>query len=236
MKSQIGKQPSEPISSAVRIVCRAAMLCLLFGATNGRSGAAEDTSRPPFPTGSHLQLVRTFYTTADGLPANRVRALAATRNGAVLAACENGVSRLDGTHWVAESGPVGVTALFAPTQGPDALAGATNGVWAFANNRWQQEMDGPEGVIAFAAEPDGTPWALATSGVWRKAKRWERVHTTKDDLMFGPRDLMPTGPEDVLVASKTGLYALKGKRKYWLPFEIRPGGLLRRQYAGDRAV
>ena len=155
-------------------------------AINGRSDAAEETSHPPFPTGSHLQLVRTFYTTADGLLANRVRALAVTRNGTVLAACENGVSRLDGIRWVSEAGPVGVTALFAPTQGPDALAGATNGVWEFANNRWQQELDGPEGVIAFAAEPDGTPWALATNGVWRKAARWVRVHTIEDDLMFGP--------------------------------------------------
>lgn len=233
MTSQIGKQPSELVRFAVRIVRRAAMHCLLFVAAIGRSGAAEDTSRPPLPTGSHLQLVRTFYTTADGLPGNRVRAVIVTRNGAVLVACENGLSRLDGKRWVAEAGPAGVTALFAPKQGPDALAGAANGVWAFANNRWQHGMDGPEGVIAFAAEPDGTPWALEPSGVWRNAGRWERVHTTKDDLMFGPRNLMPTGPEDVLIASKTGLYALKGKRKYWLPFEIRPGGLLS---ANTRAV
>lgn len=209
------------------------MPCLLFLAFNGRSDAAQDDSRPPFPTGTHLQLVRAFYTTADGLPDQDVRAVTATRSGAVLAACENGLSRLDGKRWVNVTGPSGVTALFAPTQGPDALAGATNGVWAFANNSWQQEPDSPEAVIAFAAEPDGTPWALAPSGVWRRAIGWKRVHTIEDDQMFGVRDLLPTGPDDVLVASRTGLYGLMGKRKYWLAFEIRPGGLLS---ADTRAV
>src|SRR6476659_290230 len=117
MTSQTVKQPSELVRFAVRIVHRAAMHCLLFVAAIGQSGAAEDSSHPPFPTGNHLQLVRTFYTTADGLPGNGVRAVTATRNGAVLVACENGLSRLDGKRWVAKAGPVGVTAFFAPKHG-----------------------------------------------------------------------------------------------------------------------
>jgi hypothetical protein len=188
--------------------------------------AAEDISRPSFPTGTHLQLVRKFYTAADGLPDDDVRAVTVTRNGTVLVACAKGLTHLDGERWVKEIGPAGVTALFAPAEGPDAMAGATNGVWALENNSWRQESGGPEGVIAFAAEPDGTPWALAPSGVWRRADGWKLVHEVEDDMMFGPRDLLPTGPDEVLIASQTGLYRLMGKRKYWLAFEIRPGGLL----------
>ncbi len=229
----MGNQRSQRYRFAVHIVCRTALPFFLFLEFNGRIDAAEDTSRAPFPTGTHRQLVREFYTTADGLPALDVRAVTVTRSGTVLAACGSDLSRLDGEHWVKETGPAGVTALFAPTQGPEALAGAANGVWTFANNSWQQEMGSPEGVITFAAEPDGTPWALAPSGVWRRAEGWKRVHTVEDDQMFGPRDLLPTGPDDVLVASETGLYGLMGKRKYWLAFEIRPGGLLS---ANTRAV
>ena len=92
--------------------------------------------------------------------------------------------------------------------------------------KWSKEAGGPEGVITFAAEPDGTPWALAPSGVWRRSPGWNRVHIVEDDLMFDVRDLLPRGPDDALIASRTGLFGMRGKRKYWLPFEFRSGGLM----------
>jgi hypothetical protein len=181
----------------------------------------------------HFQLVREFYTTADGLAGDEIHAVTVTPNGAVLVASKNGLTRRDGEQWVKESRPAEVTALFAPGQGPDAFAGAADGVWALENQTWEQEPGSPERVIAMAAEPDGTPWALAPSGVWRRADGWRLVHTIEDDWMSGVRDLLPTGPDDVLIAAETGLFKMMGKRKYWVPFEVRPGGL---QSADTRAL
>lgn len=197
---------------------------LLLSVVNVRSDAADEAVRP-FPTGAHLQLVREFFTTKDGLAGDDVLATTITRNGGVLVASRNGLTRRDGGQWIKELRPTGVTALFAPIRGSDAFAGATDGVWAYTSHGWEQEPNSPERVIAFAAEPDGTPWALAPSGAWRRSDSWTLVHSVEDDLMTGVRDLLPLGPDDVLVAAETGLFKMMGKRKYWLPFEVRPGGL-----------
>ena len=189
-------------------------------------GQTEECIPVPYPTGSHLQLVRSFFTTAQGLPSDDIRAVSVARDGIVLAAAGNGLARLEGERWPRQTGPSGVSALFAPMQGPTALAGATNGIWALNNGQWQLEDGSPSGVIAFAAEPDGIPWALAPSGVWRRDKAWKRVHTIEDDVMAQPRHLLPQGSNEVLIAADTGLFALAGKRRYWLKLEVRPGGLL----------
>ncbi len=191
-----------------------------------RSGEATGAGAQPYPTGSHLQLVRRFFTAADGLPGDVIRALTATRDGIVLAANDQGVARLRGERWVKESGPPGAGALFAPAQGPSALAGASNGVWGLNEGKWQLEAENPANVISFAADPDGVPWALAPSGVWRSDSGWRRVHTIADDVLAEPRSLLPAGSNEVLVAADTGLFALAGKRRYWLKLEVRPGGLL----------
>ncbi|HMJ24464.1 MAG TPA: two-component regulator propeller domain-containing protein, partial [Pyrinomonadaceae bacterium] len=196
--------------------------------------AESDASGPaPYPTGSHFQLVRKFYSVPDGLPAEEIRAVAVTRDGIVLVSAGKGVARLESERWVEQTGPAAVTALFGPIQGPSGLAGATNGVWSLNNGQWQIEAGSPARVIAFAAEPDGTSWALAPGGVWRRGDSWKLIHEVDDDQMKGPRSLLPTGPEDVFVASATGLYGLMGKRKYWLDLEVRPGELLS---TGTRAL
>ena len=196
------------------------LYCLLFVVSNAALGGA------PFPAGEHLQLVRTFYTTANGLPVEDVRAVAVTRGGVALVADTKVVARKDGERWIRETGPAAVSSLFAPAKGPDALAGASNGVWAMSNDGWKLEAKSPANVIAFADEPDGTPWALAPSGVWRRADGWTQIHLIEDDDMKGARGLLPMGPENVLVAAETGLFGLMGKRKYWLDHEVRSGGLL----------
>jgi len=180
----------------------------------------------PYRTGSHLQLVRTFYSAANGLPADPVRAVAVTREGATLAGCGSGLVRLEGERWLRENGPSEVTALFAPRAGPLALAGTTNGVWRLGNTQWQLEEASPGNVIAFAAEPDGIPWALAPSGVWRRAERWQKIHTIEDDVLAEPHSLLPAASNDVLVAAETGLFSMAGKRRYWLKLEEGPGRLL----------
>src|SRR5207244_13218819 len=95
-----------------------------------RSAQAEDCVPVPYPTGSHLQLVRSFFTSSNGLPADDVQAVTVTRDGIVLAAAGDALARLEGERWSKQNGPSGVSALFAPIQGPNALAGASNGIWA----------------------------------------------------------------------------------------------------------
>src|SRR6185503_19552018 len=216
---------SRPTSNAA--VLRLAQLSSLALATMTTQCAEHLTA--PYPTGKHLQLVRQFYTTADGLPGEDIRAVTVTRKGLVFAASGSGVARLDGERWTKETGPVEVTALFAPAQGPEALAGATNGVWAFAGSQWQLLTGSPPRAIAFAAEPDGTPWVLAPSGVFRWTNGWNFIHVVDDDDMAEPRSLLPSGPQDVLVAAETGLFGMMGKRRYWLSLEVRPGGLMSRR-------
>jgi hypothetical protein len=107
----------------------------------------------PFPTGSHLQRVRKFYTTADGLPSDEIQAVAVTRDGLVLAAASNSVARLEGERWSVAAGPTGVTTVFAPAEGAVALAGGSNGVWSLAAGNWKLEDHSPERVMCFATEP-----------------------------------------------------------------------------------
>src|SRR5437867_2706999 len=205
---------------------RLAIITLALQAPKLRSSEAAPYAPVPYPTGSHLQLVREFFTTADGLPTHEVRALTVTRDGIVLAGTSKGVAALKDQSWVKETGPNEATALFAPIHGPTALAGAPKGVWAFNNGQWQLEEGSPQSVIAFAAEPDGIPWALAPSGVWRREHGWKLVHTVEDDVLAEPHGLLPGGSNEVLVAAETGLFAMAGKRRYWLKLEVRPEGLL----------
>ena len=180
----------------------------------------------PYPTGTYLQRFRRFFTITDGLPANEIRAVIVSRGRSVIVAAANRVAQLEGDRWREQPGISNVNALFAPSQGPDAFAGASNGVWALTDGQWRLEERSPTEVIAFAAEPSGVPWALATSGVWRRENGWTLINKVADDAMFQPYSLLPRGSNDVLVAAETGLFGLVGKRPYWLPLEVRPGGLL----------
>src|SRR2546430_2877183 len=130
----------------------------------------------PYPTGSYLQRVRKFFTSADGLPGDDIQALTVTREGVAFAAASNQLARLQGERWNLESAPADVTALFASRQGPNALAGSTNGVWWLDHNTWNLEEHSPEGVISFAAEPDGVVWAMAPTGLWRRETKWTLIN------------------------------------------------------------
>src|SRR5438105_4747499 len=95
------------------------MLWLAVHANAGQSAQPDAPARVPYVTGSHLQLVRTFFTTSNGLPADDIRAVTVTRDGIVLAAAGKSLARLgDAERWVSQTGPSEVTALFAPIRGP----------------------------------------------------------------------------------------------------------------------
>jgi hypothetical protein len=212
-------------------VRRACAWLVIFLMGFGVALAAEPSHHVPYATGTHLQLVRQFYTAADGLPADQIRAVIVTRNGRVFAATPKGLVGFDGARWSKQSGPAEAAALFAPRTGPEALAGATNGIWSLANGDWTPEAGSPTDAIAFSAEPNGTPWALARSGVWRRDNGWTRIHVLDEDIAQ-PNGLLPRTADDALLASESGLFGLMGKRRYWMPLEIRPGGLLSRHVRG----
>src|SRR6267154_6096693 len=117
---------------------------LIFVLTSGLLSAplrvqSADASPLPYPTGSHLQMVRRFFTAADGLPGDDIRAITVTRDNVILVASSNGVARLEGERWLIQTGPAEASALFAPGSGSVALAGSTNGVWALSDGEWKLE-------------------------------------------------------------------------------------------------
>jgi hypothetical protein len=210
---------------ATSLLSGRAVALLLTALVANLESAAPPPLVPPYPTGTHLQLVRKFFPINDGLAADDVRAVTVTRDGLVLAAAGTNLLRLQDERWTIQKGPSDVTALFAPLDGPIALAGTTNGVWAFIDGEWRLEANAPNRVIAFAAEPSGILWTLAHSGAWRRENSWKLIHTIDNDIVQ-PHSLLPHGAEDVLLSSESGLFGLMGKRRYWLPLEVRPGGLL----------
>jgi hypothetical protein len=206
------------LNAAIRVA-------LTIGLLPSLAVSVETIRQAPFVTGSHLQLVRRFYTTADGLPADEIRAVAVTREGVVLAVGKDRVARLEGDRWLQQAELSGISSLFAPRVGPSALAGGTNGVWLLNDGNWQLDPGGPANVIAFSDEPSGIAWAMGPSGVWRRDKGWTLINKVEDDAMFQPYSLLPRSSNEVLIASETGLFGLAGKRLYWLPFEVHSEGL-----------
>lgn len=179
----------------------------------------------PYPTSKHPQLVRTFYTSQNGLADNQIQAVGVARNGKTFASAGGWLHQLNQERWIRETGPEGVTTLFASKSGPLLMAAGTNGLWNLTDQGWSRDPNAPAAIIAMAAEPDGTVWILAKGGVWRWEDQWQRVHELDEDIVE-PRSLLPRGPDDALLASRSGLYGLMGKRKYWLSLEVRPGGLI----------
>lgn len=203
-----------------------AFVVLSFSRSSDAASLANTDIDPvPYQSGHYRQLVRKFYTSADGLSTNSIVAVAAARNGAVFATSGGSLARLQNDRWQIEEGPTGVSAIFGPAAGPLVLSAGTNGIWALSNEGWKLESNGPSNGMAFSSEPDGTVWILAPSGVWRRSNGWQRIHSLDEDIEK-PRSILPQGPEDVLLASENGLYGMMGKRKYWLDFAVRPGELL----------
>jgi hypothetical protein len=183
---------------------------------------------PPFPTGTHRQLVRTATTRADGLPSDEVQGIAAGSDGAAWAVAAGKVVRWNGERWTDVRAPSGVTAVMASRSGSHVFIGAPDGVLEWSGGEWRG-ASGPKSVIAFAESADETPWALASSGVWRFDQTWKLVHELHPTRMHEPRSLLPTGDDDTYVLAESGLFELMGKRKYWMDLEVRGEGLASRK-------
>ena len=70
-------------------------------------GAPETSMPAPFPTGTLLQLAREFFTMAEGLPGEDIRAVAVTREGILFAATDKGLVHLEPRRWLHIPGPPG---------------------------------------------------------------------------------------------------------------------------------
>ncbi len=192
--------------------------------------SAAPSETVPLPTGSHFEFVRIFMNVGPDGSGEEVKAIAGTylRGFYSTGRPESRVQpteRLGRGSPADAEGPAGVGELFSPSRDFYMFAGAPDGVWTLTEGKWRLEVGSPRGVIAFAEEPDGTPWALSREGAFRRSGKWALVHSIDPDDMKNPRSILPRGPEDALVASESGLFALTGKRKYWLPLEVRPEGL-----------
>ena len=137
--------------------------------------------------------MRQFYTGAEGLPADQIRSLAVTREGLVIVAASNSVSRLEGDRWNAVNGPAGVTSLFAPCSRTSCARGSYEWHLGFHRRKVEPGTAEPRTVMCFAAEPGGIVWAMAPSGVWRRENGWKLVNSIEDDVMAQPHAFLPRG-------------------------------------------
>src|SRR5687768_10758070 len=203
---------------------RLAPILFLIASTSAAIFAAGAPEPVPYRSGSHKQLVRQFYSSKDGLPADSVSAVAVSKTGVVRAVAQGKVARKEGVRWVAETGPVGVTALFTPPAGAECLAAAPDGIWALEGGKWAASRPSPHNVIAFTAGPDGVVWALAPDGLSKMGAQWQLAHKVDSDFQE-PRSICSLGGERIYVAAKNGLFGLMGKRTYWLGLEVGPTAL-----------
>lgn len=136
---------------------------------------------------------RTF-TTADGLPSNRIADLAVTADGMVWAATAAGVGQYDGRRWYSYTRARSFFQL--PGEDIRALAIAPDGltVWAatdqgaarFNGRRWeslaQVGSQHINDIRDVAVTPDGMVWAATPGGLKRyDGTRWE-IFTMADGL------------------------------------------------------
>ena len=193
--------------------------------------AAVGSDRVPFHTGSHLQLVRTFYMTGDDSPGGAIRSVAASATDVWAVSAEGELVHLEKGRWTRRAIPSRVNTVFALPGGAGFLAGTQDTVQETAGGNWRKMDSGPTGVTAFCAEPDGGIWALEPRGVWRRDGDWRRIHVV-DESLGAAWAICALGPQDVYLASSKGLHGLMGKRKYWMSLEVRPGGLLSAEVRG----
>ena len=112
-------------TSMARLIRQVPLFLFSFTSACAWSAQEREATGSAFPTGSHLQWVRTFYTTTDGLPSDEIRALAVTQDGIVLAAAGKAIAQLEENRWITQAGPSNVTALFGASREAEALAGPT---------------------------------------------------------------------------------------------------------------
>jgi hypothetical protein len=175
----------------------------------------------PYQVGTFLQPVRTFYTTAEGLPSNNVRALAVDGRGRVFAATDKGTAVFEGRRWQKDSEEKGMT-LFAD-RADHLFATTDSGALRRSGNQWQREAGAPGGIVAVSEDDKGRLFAVTAGNLWVREKNvWSEVRSVQG----APRGICAYGDGELLIATDASLMALWGKRPTWLSIQPTPDGLL----------
>jgi hypothetical protein len=126
-----------------------------------------------------------LLTQKDGLPADRITAVAVDGNGAVWLATAKGLSRGLRNVWSNYApAPVGgfLTGLIPSADGKTIWAGGPEGLARLRGGRWERFF-ADTGVTALAAGPGGSVWVgTSGAGVLRIARAGDRLDR------FGPRN------------------------------------------------
>ncbi len=169
---------------------------------------------------------RTFYGESDGLPSDRIHALARWSDE-VWAGGEAGISRFEDGGWrpcTEDDWPQGrIEKLFTFESGT-AVAAGKGDTWVYGNGGWGHAEE-PGRLVGAAEDQSGCLWALASDGLWQvKGGEWDLRKSNSDDIEFN--DFIWLKGSRGVAASRDGLFFLQGKRPYWYIVQERQEGLL----------
>lgn len=171
---------------------------------------------PPFLLGRYPQTERRFFYTEDGLPSNRIAALAITPDGTVYAGTDVGVARWDGNRWEVLAARAGlpeapVQVMHTDTQGR-VWAGFADALYALVGGTWQKRLD--SGITAMAEDGRGRIFVVKPGEVvtLTPSGEWTDVAPTR---YFEVRDIAAYGNGQLLLATRQGLQTLFGKERDW---------------------
>ncbi|MCS6859023.1 MAG: hypothetical protein NZT92_01735 [Abditibacteriales bacterium] len=181
----------------------------------------KESAMQPYHVGTFLQPVRKFYTIADGLPSNNVRALALDAQGRVYAATDKGVAVFDGKQWETESQEK--VNLFFTDRSRTLWAATEMGVLRRSEGNWQREENAPGGIVAMSEDDKGRLFAVTAQRLYVRHKNgWAEIRNTQGT----PRGICAYGDGELLVTTDMSLQGLWGKRPTWLSIQPSADGLL----------
>jgi ligand-binding sensor domain-containing protein len=165
------------------------------------------------------------YTSADGLPANAITALAQTPGGILWAGTQNGhAASFDGQRWQVYSQLIGET-ITAMAASPDGSVwfGTNRGVVRFEGHKWsaytaQNGLSGDEVKALYVDQADRVWAATATGLASFEQGQWHR-YTFPPGTRF--TSLAQTKDEVLWAGSDGRLFRLEGNK--WQPIDFQQG-------------
>ncbi len=185
------------------------------------------------------------FTTAQGLANNNVRALALTRDGAVVACTRTGFSILRDGHLTTPAGVWkegdGIVRSFLERADGSILTGTQNGLWQISGGRLERisgtaELPG-NSFNSLCETPDGSIWIGYSGGVRRLLPDGTKEDYGVAEGLVDPRvQVIQRDHDDNLwiVTYGNGFYRLTRDRIQPVTFSDQPGGLTIQQLCEDR--
>lgn len=178
--------------------------------------AARRHNKYAYPLRRYPQVVRTFFTQADGLPSDEITSMAASKDGSVWAGTAAGLARWTGQGWESQGVDAGlpggkVTLVYADRQGR-VWASFPGGLYRFENGAWRKDWD--DEVVAMTEDESDRLFAATASQSLTLLSdgRWQEIAANR---RFQVRGMAAYGHGNVLLATDHGLMVLYGKRRDW---------------------